>query len=89
MLLKPAGLGALGLATELCPAAINAAPTRSDRPVIAFLLENNVASTATAQRAGLRRVWCGPHVGNPTRPRSGSSTPTASSTTLAWRRSPR
>ncbi len=55
-----------GLATELCAAAIDAAHrTRRDRPVIAFLLENNAASMATAQRAGLRQVWRGPDAGNP------------------------
>jgi hypothetical protein len=33
--------------------------------VTAFLLEHNVASRATAERAGLRLIWRGPDAGNP------------------------
>lgn len=55
-----------GLASELCQAALAAAhDVDPDRPVIAFLLEHNDASRATAERAGLRLAWRGPDVGNP------------------------
>lgn len=55
-----------GLASELCATAIDAAhETDSDRPVVAFLLEHNRASKATAERAGLTLAWRGPDAGNP------------------------
>jgi RimJ/RimL family protein N-acetyltransferase len=55
-----------GLATELCLAAIDAAhETRRSLPVIAFLVEHNHASKATAERAGLHLAWRGPDAGNP------------------------
>ena len=55
-----------GLATELCRAAISAAHrVRRDLPVVAFLLEHNHASKATAERAGLALAWRGQDVGNP------------------------
>jgi RimJ/RimL family protein N-acetyltransferase len=55
-----------GLGSELCAAAIRAARrTRPDLPVVAFLLEHNHASKATAERAGLDQVWRGPDTGNP------------------------
>lgn len=34
------------------------------RPVLAYLLEHNVASRRTAERLGLRLVWRGPDAGN-------------------------
>jgi hypothetical protein len=36
-----------------------------DRPVIASLLERNLASCGRAERAGLTQVWRGPDAGNP------------------------
>ena len=57
-----------GLATELCRAAIDAAHrTDESLPVIAFLVEHNNASKATAERAGLSLTWRGPDAGNPDR----------------------
>lgn len=50
-----------GLATELCQAALTAARSvGAERPVIASLLQDNVASEATAKAAGLRLQWSGP-----------------------------
>ena len=55
-----------GLATELCRAAIGAAHRANESlPVIAFLVEHNNASKATAERAGLSLTWRGPDPGNP------------------------
>ncbi len=55
-----------GLATELCAIAIDAAQrVDADPPVVAFLLEHNSASKATAERAGLTLVWRGPDAANP------------------------
>ncbi|MGW8565214.1 GNAT family N-acetyltransferase [Isoptericola sp. NPDC055881] len=55
-----------GFATELSGAALAlAAERRPEIPVTAFLLEHNVASRATAEKAGLRLVWRGPDAGNP------------------------
>ena len=54
------------LAAELCAMAIKAARrVDSTQPVIAFLLEHNRASKATAERAGLTLAWRGPDAGNP------------------------
>lgn len=56
-----------GLATELCVAAIDAARRlRADLPVVAFLVEHNLASKATAERVGLDLAWRGRDVGSPT-----------------------
>ena len=55
-----------GLAAELVDAALDAArAVDPDRPVVAYLLEHNVASRVRAERAGLSLVWCGPDAGNP------------------------
>jgi RimJ/RimL family protein N-acetyltransferase len=55
-----------GLATELCRAALDAARrVRPDLPVVAYLLEHNLASKATAERLGLVPVWRGHDAGNP------------------------
>lgn len=55
-----------GYATEMARAAIDAAHhTDPERPVLAYLLEHNVASRRTAQRLGLRLVWRGHDAGNP------------------------
>lgn len=55
-----------GLATELAKAAVAAAQrVAPDRSVIASLLEQNVASKKTAERAGLRLQWRGPDAGIP------------------------
>lgn len=49
-----------GLATELCQAALTAARSvDTQRPVIASLLEENLASKMTAERAGLSLQWRG------------------------------
>lgn len=55
-----------GFAREIVSAARPAA-TRvdPDLPVVAYLLEHNVASKRTAERAGLSLVWSGPDSGNP------------------------
>lgn len=55
----------LGYAGELTQAAIHAAHEIDDRPVVAYLLEHNVASRRTAERAGLSLVSRGPDYGNP------------------------
>jgi RimJ/RimL family protein N-acetyltransferase len=55
-----------GLATELARAAQGAArQVRPDLPVIASLLEHNLASKAVAEKSGLRLIWRGPDIGNP------------------------
>jgi RimJ/RimL family protein N-acetyltransferase len=55
-----------GFAAELSRAARDLAGERlPDVPVVAFLLEHNAASRATAEKAGLRLVWRGPDAGNP------------------------
>jgi RimJ/RimL family protein N-acetyltransferase len=55
-----------GYASELVSAALRtAAEVRPELPVIAYMVEHNVASWRTAQRSGLRRVWRGPDAGNP------------------------
>jgi RimJ/RimL family protein N-acetyltransferase len=55
-----------GYATELARAAIECARRRRpDLPVIATLLEHNVASRGVAERAGLTLQWTGPDPGNP------------------------
>lgn len=55
-----------GLATELARRALERARSLDDgRPVVAYLLEHNVASGAVAQKLGLRLVDRGPDAGNP------------------------
>lgn len=55
-----------GLAAELVTAALDAAhAVVPDRPVVAYLLEHNVASRGRAERSGLQLVWRGPDAGNP------------------------
>lgn len=62
----PAGDQGHGYASELVEAARQAArDVRPQLPVAAFLLEHNVASRRTAERAGLQLVWRGPDAGNP------------------------
>jgi RimJ/RimL family protein N-acetyltransferase len=63
--LNPAGWGQ-GFATEMIGAALSAAAdVRPDLPVVAYLLEHNVASKRSAERAGLQLAWRGPDAGNP------------------------
>ncbi|MFC6343145.1 hypothetical protein ACFP8W_14240, partial [Nocardioides hankookensis] len=53
-------------AAEVARRAIEAAhDVAPDRPVLAYLLESNVASRRTAERLGLREVWRGPDRDNP------------------------
>ena len=55
-----------GLAAELVTAALDSArAVAPHRPVVAYLLEHNVASRVRAERAGLSLVWRGPDAGNP------------------------
>lgn len=55
-----------GYASEMVEAALKAArEVRPDLPITAFLLEHNVASRRTAERAGLQLAWRGPDAGNP------------------------
>jgi RimJ/RimL family protein N-acetyltransferase len=55
-----------GYAAEMGRAALDAAhDVAPERPVLAFLLEHNVASRRTAEKVGLRLVWRGPDDGNP------------------------
>jgi RimJ/RimL family protein N-acetyltransferase len=55
-----------GYATELGMRAVEAArDVDPERPVLAFLLEHNVASRRTAERIGLHQVWRGPDRPNP------------------------
>ncbi|PRY14126.1 GNAT family N-acetyltransferase [Kineococcus rhizosphaerae] len=57
-----------GFAQEVIRAALAAAGrVRPDLAVTAYLLEHNVRSKATAERAGLDLVWTGPDAGNPDR----------------------
>lgn len=63
--LVPAAQG-LGCASEIAAASLERArDIAPGRPVIAFLVEHNVASRRTAERAGLRLRWRGPDAGNP------------------------
>ena len=55
-----------GYATEMGAVAIDAAhDVAPGRPVLAFLLEHNLASRRTAEKLGMRLVWRGPDHGNP------------------------
>lgn len=55
-----------GLAGEAVAAALSAAAAVDPAlPVVAYLLEHNVGSRRTAERAGLELVWRGPDAGNP------------------------
>ena len=55
-----------GYATEVAARSIEAAhDVAPDRPVLAYLLEHNVASRRTAEKAGLQLVWRGPDRPNP------------------------
>ena len=55
-----------GYATEMGTAALEAArAVAQHRPVLAYLVEHNVASRRTAERLGLRLVWRGPDADNP------------------------
>ncbi|MDI9895358.1 GNAT family N-acetyltransferase [Rhodococcus sp. IEGM 1381] len=55
-----------GYATEMCEAAIESAhQSRSELPVVAYLLEHNVASAKVAERVGLTLLTRGPDIGNP------------------------
>lgn len=54
-----------GYAVEVAAAALVAArEVDPERPVMAYLLEVNVASRRTAEKAGLSLVWSGPDAGN-------------------------
>ncbi len=60
------GVHGRGYAAEMGRAALDAAhDVAPERPVLAFLLEHNVASRRTAEKVGLRLVWRGPDDGNP------------------------
>jgi RimJ/RimL family protein N-acetyltransferase len=62
--LAPAAWGC-GYASEIVVAARSAAiDVDPDMPVVAYLLEHNVASKRTAERAGLTLAWSGPDHGN-------------------------
>lgn len=55
-----------GYAREVGAAALDAAhAVDPGRPVMAFLLEHNLASRRTAEAIGLRLIWRGPDLGNP------------------------
>ena len=55
-----------GYATELGERALEAAhATEPERPVLAYLLEHNVASRRTAERLGMQLAWRGPDRPNP------------------------
>ena len=55
-----------GLAGETVTAALDAAAgADASLPVVAYMLEHNVASWRIAERAGLHRCWRGPDRGNP------------------------
>lgn len=55
-----------GYATELALAAVEAArAVDPDRPVIAYLVEHNLASARVAEKAGLELVHRAPDAGNP------------------------
>lgn len=63
--LTPAAWGR-GFAGEIARAGRSAAArVTPELPVVAYLLEHNVASKRTAERAGLTVVWSGPDSGNP------------------------
>lgn len=54
-----------GYALEAALLALDAAhDVDPDRPVMAYLLEVNVASRRTAEKAGMSLVWSGPDAGN-------------------------
>lgn len=53
-------------AVEMGRTALEAAhAVEPERPVLAYLLEHNVASRRTAEKLGLVLVWRGPDAGNP------------------------
>jgi RimJ/RimL family protein N-acetyltransferase len=55
-----------GYAVEMGRSAIQAAhDVAPERPVLAYLVEHNVASRRTAEKLGLRLVWRGPDADNP------------------------
>ena len=55
-----------GYASELAQIAIQAAQAVDPTwPVVAIMLEQNVASMRVAEKVGLNRVWVGPDEGNP------------------------
>ena len=55
-----------GYAAEMCRTALECAQrTRPELPVVAYLLEHNVASARVAERVGLELITRGPDVGNP------------------------
>ena len=55
-----------GYAAEVARHAIDAAhDTAPGRPVLAYLLEDNIASRRTTERLGLQLVWRGPDRDNP------------------------
>ena len=55
-----------GYASELARAAVAAAnEVDPARPVVAYMLEDNIASWRVAEKIGLTRVWVGPDDGNP------------------------
>jgi RimJ/RimL family protein N-acetyltransferase len=55
-----------GYAQEINTAALAAARRlRPDLPMTAYLLEGNVRSQRTTERAGLHLIWRGPDAGNP------------------------
>lgn len=59
------GVRGRGYAAEVARAALEAAhAVAPDRPVLAYLLEINVASRRTAEKAGLSLAWSGPDAGN-------------------------
>jgi RimJ/RimL family protein N-acetyltransferase len=63
--LAPQGQG-YGLAGEVVTAALGAAAdVDGNLPVIAYMLEHNVASWRIVERAGLQLRWRGPDRGNP------------------------
>nr|WP_272913847.1 GNAT family N-acetyltransferase [Rhodococcus sp. BS-15] len=55
-----------GYAAEMCEIAVECAHrTEPELPIVAYLLEHNVASAWVAERAGLELITRGPDVGNP------------------------
>jgi RimJ/RimL family protein N-acetyltransferase len=55
-----------GYAAEMCEIAVECAHrTRPELPVVAYLLEHNVASARVAERVGLELITRGPDIGNP------------------------
>ena len=70
-----------GYAREVArPAMGAAADVDPARPVLAYLLDTNLASRRTAEKPGLSLVWRGPDAGNADATRSGWSTSIASPT---------